>query len=203
MTSSTKISNENIMRFLQELSNADDDQIKSGGCEIYDDGDKRFECGFFVKTQEICKAAANYLKELEQLNRVLNSSLELEVNNRDHHHEWADKLANCIAEILQVDIGEHSSANNPWLEALEAWDLNDNQVSLLQKRNKSLIEERQYWKEAYDQAISDLHSIAEQSRDGFARDFKGFISLDIHDDSEIGEIVYPLLDKYVKRKEGK
>ncbi|MEF2156441.1 hypothetical protein V3390_09430 [Luteimonas sp. FXH3W] len=34
--------------------------------------------------------------------------------------EWADKLANEIASKLHVDIGEHSSSNCPWENALEA-----------------------------------------------------------------------------------
>ena len=34
--------------------------------------------------------------------------------------EWADKLANEISSKLNVDIGEHSSSNCPWENALEA-----------------------------------------------------------------------------------
>ena len=42
------------------------------------------------------------------------------LKERDDYHEWADKLAAAIAEHTGVDIGEHSSANNPWHEAIEA-----------------------------------------------------------------------------------
>jgi hypothetical protein len=39
---------------------------------------------------------------------------------RDAYHDWADKLADAIGLHLGVDIGEHSSANNSWNEALDA-----------------------------------------------------------------------------------
>ena len=42
------------------------------------------------------------------------------LQERDGYHEWADKLANAIGLHLGVDIGEHSSANNPWNKALDA-----------------------------------------------------------------------------------
>jgi hypothetical protein len=42
------------------------------------------------------------------------------IQERDSYHEWADKLAAAISAHFGVDIGEHSSANNPWREALEA-----------------------------------------------------------------------------------
>jgi hypothetical protein len=40
----------------------------------------------------------------------------------EYTEEWADKLANAIAERLGVDIGEHSNLNNPWQEALNRCD---------------------------------------------------------------------------------
>ncbi|MBB2928349.1 hypothetical protein [Paraburkholderia silvatlantica] len=42
------------------------------------------------------------------------------LSERDEYHEMADKLAAAIAAHLGVDIGEHSNANDPWEEALEA-----------------------------------------------------------------------------------
>jgi hypothetical protein len=42
------------------------------------------------------------------------------LRERDDYHEWADKLAGSISLHLGADIGEHSSANNPWNEALDA-----------------------------------------------------------------------------------
>jgi len=41
------------------------------------------------------------------------------LQERDGYHEWADKLAAAIAEHFGIDIGEHSSANNPWSVALD------------------------------------------------------------------------------------
>jgi hypothetical protein len=42
------------------------------------------------------------------------------IDERDRLHATADQLANAIAEHLDVDIGEHSSANCPWAQALNA-----------------------------------------------------------------------------------
>ncbi|MEC9061514.1 MAG: hypothetical protein VYC55_07895 [Pseudomonadota bacterium] len=43
-----------------------------------------------------------------------------EIENRDNREEWLDKLSGEIARYFGVDIGEHSSAKNPWVEAFEA-----------------------------------------------------------------------------------
>lgn len=42
------------------------------------------------------------------------------IDQRDRYHEVADDLAGHIAAITGVDIGEHSSANCPWQNAIEA-----------------------------------------------------------------------------------
>ena len=42
------------------------------------------------------------------------------LSERDHYHEVADKLANAIAAHFSIEIGEHSSANCPWDNALNA-----------------------------------------------------------------------------------
>jgi hypothetical protein len=42
------------------------------------------------------------------------------IEERDSYHEWADKLADAIGKHFGVDIGEHSSASNPWAMALDA-----------------------------------------------------------------------------------
>lgn len=36
---------------------------------------------------------------------------------RDTAQEWADELADLIAAITGVDIGEHTNLNNPWEQA--------------------------------------------------------------------------------------
>lgn len=42
------------------------------------------------------------------------------IDQRDYYHDQADALAKEIARVLEIDIGEHSSANCPWTNALEA-----------------------------------------------------------------------------------
>jgi hypothetical protein len=49
------------------------------------------------------------------------------ITERDSYHDTADQLANGIAAYLGIDIGEHSSGNFPWenaIEAIEAADFN-------------------------------------------------------------------------------
>jgi len=41
------------------------------------------------------------------------------LRERDRYHETADDLANAIADYFDWEIGEHSSANCPWENALE------------------------------------------------------------------------------------
>lgn len=53
---------------------------------------------------------------LDGLDRALGEAIE----QRDRYHEVADDLAAHIARITGVDIGEHSSANCPWQNAIEA-----------------------------------------------------------------------------------
>lgn len=43
----------------------------------------------------------------------------LTIDQRDRYHEKADALAQAISEYFGADIGEHSSANCPWDEALD------------------------------------------------------------------------------------
>lgn len=54
--------------------------------------------------------------DLEGLDRALGKTIE----QRDRYHEVADDLAARIAAITGVDIGEHSSANCPWQNAIKA-----------------------------------------------------------------------------------
>ena len=53
---------------------------------------------------------------LDGLDRALGEAID----QRDRYHEMADYLAGHIAAITGVDIGEHSSANCPWQNAIEA-----------------------------------------------------------------------------------
>jgi len=40
------------------------------------------------------------------------------LEERDRYHDVADKLAQAIADRYESDIGEHSSINDPWQNAL-------------------------------------------------------------------------------------
>ena len=42
------------------------------------------------------------------------------ITERDHAEQMADKLADHIADLCDIEIGEHSSGNCPWSNALEA-----------------------------------------------------------------------------------
>lgn len=53
---------------------------------------------------------------LDGLDRALGEAID----QRDRYHQMADDLAGHIAAITGVDIGEHSSANCPWQNAIEA-----------------------------------------------------------------------------------
>jgi chromosome segregation ATPase len=44
------------------------------------------------------------------------------IGERDHAQGMADKLADAIATLLGVEIGEHSNMNCPWEQALEAFE---------------------------------------------------------------------------------
>lgn len=44
------------------------------------------------------------------------------IGERDHAQDMADKLADALATLLGVEIGEHSNMNCPWEQALEAFE---------------------------------------------------------------------------------
>ena len=60
------------------------------------------------------------LMELAEKVKQHDLSLDHTIGERDRYHEVADELAGHIAAITGVDIGEHSSANCPWQNAIEA-----------------------------------------------------------------------------------
>ena len=47
------------------------------------------------------------------------------IAERDEAEKWADALATGIAAHFKIDIGEHSSSNNPWSNALAAITLRE------------------------------------------------------------------------------
>lgn len=60
------------------------------------------------------------LSSAEEDIKKLEIELGEEIDKRDKTEEWADNLAAILAEIVGEKIGEHSSANNPWSNALKA-----------------------------------------------------------------------------------
>ena len=61
-------------------------------------------------------AARQPVGAAEQLDRALGETID----QRDRYHEVADDLAGHIERITGVEIGEHSSVNCPWQNAIEA-----------------------------------------------------------------------------------
>ena len=57
--------------------------------------------------------------------KQLEKDLMQEIANRDNWEEKATELANAVGEFLNIDVGEHSSANCPVVTALTA--LNEKQ----------------------------------------------------------------------------
>lgn len=68
---------------------------------------------------ELLEAYTQLAKANERIAELNKDVLE-EIENRDNREEWLDKLSDEISRYLGVDIGEHSSANNPWREALDS-----------------------------------------------------------------------------------
>lgn len=62
------------------------------------------------QAHEIDKIQASEFREVESHSNT--------IDQRDHNEEMANKLAAAIAGHFRVEIGEHSSANCPWSEAL-------------------------------------------------------------------------------------
>lgn len=71
------------------------------------------------------KPSAAYALEFVSLRSKLTKAVRDQdqiLNERDHAEGMADKLAAAVAALLGVEIGEHSSANCPWTEALKAFE---------------------------------------------------------------------------------
>jgi len=59
-------------------------------------------------------------KDAWQLEREkMENDLGEVIDQRDEYHDMADRLAHAIADHFLAPIGEHSSANCPWMRALE------------------------------------------------------------------------------------
>lgn len=80
-----------------------------------------------------------------------NDDLTKALFERDQYHEMADDLAASIAEMTGVDIGEHSSANFPWRNALDAAE---NWIAST-KPDEPAIPARSKWPEPPRRRLSD------------------------------------------------
>lgn len=70
----------------------------------------------------ISKSLEFHKKEVDRLNSIIVEEEDSHTNTidqRDNAQEWADKLAEAIADTFKVSIGEHSNVNSPWVNAHE------------------------------------------------------------------------------------
>ena len=90
---------------------------------ITPDLEEMVKLGMNPKEYDLYKENIELAKQLAKANqrvKELKRGVLEEIENRDNREEWLDKLSGEIARYFGVDIGEHSSANNPWMEAFEA-----------------------------------------------------------------------------------
>lgn len=69
------------------------------------------------------KAVTAWANQVDELKKQLAAEERQHgdtVDDRDQYQTMADQLAEAIARMTGVDIGEHSSMNNPWENALQA-----------------------------------------------------------------------------------
>jgi hypothetical protein len=69
-----------------------------------------------------CEAQAQANIALEKRLAEAERDMDQLIGERDHAQGMADKLADAIATLLGVEIGEHSNMNCPWEQALEAFE---------------------------------------------------------------------------------
>lgn len=90
-------------------------QIDPTGCPVPPEDTNPDYCGAIGKDCKDFRSLRARVEELEASETAL-------INERDNYHDWADRLANAIAAHVGEDIGEHTSANSPWANALELID---------------------------------------------------------------------------------
>jgi hypothetical protein len=88
-----------------------------------------------------------YRNKDDDLEVIRETELEQIIDERDNYHEWADKLAYTIADMLNTTIGEHSSINDPWQNALELLE-----EFISEKRLERRIQQNSKLLDAYRQA---------------------------------------------------
>lgn len=91
----------------------------------------------FQKYAEICDYRQRHLMDVQEtamfcaLRDMLRKGAKLAEEEHDHEttlkqrdyaEAMADKIADALATLLGVEIGEHSNMNCPWEQALEAFE---------------------------------------------------------------------------------
>lgn len=84
-------------------------RVKYRVTKVPDDQDDDYEVELIAAPPPPAVPAPHDEKDLSQL-----------IDQRDRAEEWATNLAEAIGSHLGVDVGEHSSANCPWANALDA-----------------------------------------------------------------------------------
>lgn len=82
--------------------------------EHFADGATPYHCVDCIEPRE--QAALDAVLRLLADAERAEAALDEEIANRDNAQEWADRLAYAIAPV--EEIGEHTSHNNPWENAL-------------------------------------------------------------------------------------
>ena len=115
------------------------------------------------------------------VNCVTDSEFDNALRQRDNYHAIADNLAGAIGNYFEHDIGEHSSANNPWVNALTRIESAHPVKEQLTEIELEATFNRGYKEGAMDYAskcnpVKDLadEEIHQAIRRGFSRD--GFLS---------------------------
>ena len=101
-------------------------ESKINECSVYSKKLSEYDREALMASSEALESEremnAQLTTELEKVNervKELEQAVLEEIENRDSREKWLDKLSSEIARYVNIDIGEHSSANNPWLEAFE------------------------------------------------------------------------------------
>lgn len=98
----------------------DDGTPMSYGAAFGSNGERDYMQAVAMEAIELAALAGSATPSTNSSTAADAGSLDQAMTKRDEYHDWADKLAGAIAEYFRVDIGEHSSVNCPWSEALDA-----------------------------------------------------------------------------------
>jgi uncharacterized protein YukE len=114
-------------------------------------------------TRKLEQTVLEISEERDQLKAKLSREEDQHMNTvdqRDMTEQFADRLASGIAEALGIEIGEHSSANNPWAEAItaiEEFDITQHDADVIERARAYVTSEvnSDSLAEDYDSALED------------------------------------------------